>query len=166
MILKYDLKVPIFLFLSAVSLLLLVLSVPIHEIGHALICRLHGSHSYIQGVETRCIPDLKGMPKTVNKYFGGLFSAIILSLFLFIFQKFTKYRYILLQIFLPVILFQLINSLLEGGFTSYYIVLRESQIFVLLLFILLFLINLTVFYNKFMRELQRIMIKINTLRSK
>ena len=166
MILKYDLRVPIFLLLSAVSLLLLALSAPIHEIGHALICRLHGSHSYIQGVETRCFPDLRGMPKTVNKYFGGLFSAIILSLFLFLFQKFTKYRYILLQIFLPVILFQLINSLLEGGFTNYYIVLRESQIFVLLLFILLFLINLTVFYNKFMRELQRIMIKINTLRSK
>ena len=166
MILKYDLRVPIFLLLSAVSLLLLVLSVPIHEMGHALICRLYGSHSYIQGVETHCIPDLIGMPKTVNKYFGGLFSAIIFSLFLFLFQKFTKYRYILLQIFLPVILFQLINSLLEGGFTSYYIVLRESQIFVLLLFILLFLINLTVFYNKFMRELQRIMIKINTLRSK
>ena len=166
MILKYDLKVLIFLFLSAVSLLLLALSAPIHEIGHVLICRLHGSHSYIQGDVTRCIPDLIGMPKTVNKYFGGLFSAIIFSLFLFLFQKFIKYRHILLQIFLPVILFQLINSLLEGGFTNYYIVLRESQIFALLLFILLFLINLIIFYNEFMKELQRIMIKINTLRSK
>lgn len=122
----FELSLIISLFLVACFILSFV-SVPVHEYGHHIACSAMGKETkWISYSKVNCIPQPQGLSNEVLLASGGAFSAII---FLVLMKSFytlaesNKYnqenRYILI-LFLPVILFQLFNSLIETFLTQYY----------------------------------------------
>lgn len=137
----------VYLLIFAFTLLVATLiSTPIHELGHAIICFIYGDGvkdiSFLVNPGVNCSKELSGYPDEIQNFFGGTFSAIILFVLYFILKKFIKYKHFLTQIFLPIIAMQLLNAVLEGGFNKFYKSIAGNVIFLFFFFIIVFLLIL------------------------
>lgn len=114
--------------------ILLIVSVPIHEGGHYLVCKLSGYEPTITAYnQIVCTGNI-----VFNRAFGGLFSAITLGIvFIIILRFFNQHKKIISAPFITIIIIQLINAAMELIYTDYNNV-ANNVVFLIVLTITIF----------------------------
>lgn len=111
-LLRKHVSTPILILLLAAYSLAGALSVPVHELGHSIICIISGNKPTLHLQTMECTPNLpEGILYPIFLLSGGLFSStVFLSIWLLSPKKYPLHS---TAILLPVIILQLLNGLLE-----------------------------------------------------